>query len=148
MSLKKNIASIIAGFIFALGLGISGMTNANKVIGFLNLAGDWDPSLAFVMIGAIGVHLVLYRLILHRPSPLFHDTFHIPTSKDIDRKLVIGSALFGVGWGLGGYCPGPGLVSLAGGGSQAITFVVFMIIGMAIHKVTKPRTEKETGVIC
>ncbi len=142
--MKKNIASLIAGFIFALGLGLSGMTNADKVIGFLNLAGDWDPSLAFVMIGAIGVHVVLYRFILRRPSPLFHDTFHIPTSKDIDRDLVVGASLFGIGWGLGGYCPGPGLVSLSSGGVAAVTFVAFMLFGMFLHKLfIKRRTDAE-----
>lgn len=132
--MSRLIAPFMAGLIFALGLGISGMTDANKVIGFLNLAGDWDPSLAFVMVGAIGVHLALYRIILRRHSPLFGDTFHIPTRRDINPQLVGGSALFGVGWGLGGFCPGPGLVSLAGLGSSAAVFVVFMLSGMMAHK--------------
>lgn len=141
--MSRLIAAFIGGLVFALGLGVSGMTDANKVIGFLNLAGDWDPSLAFVMVGAIGVHLALYRLILRRQSPLFCDTFHIPTRRDINAQLVGGAALFGVGWGLGGFCPGPGLVSLAGLGSSAAVFVAFMLFGMMAHKVA--HRPKETA---
>jgi len=132
--MSRLIASFVGGLVFALGLGVSGMTDANKVIGFLNLAGDWDPSLAFVMVGAIGVHLLLYRLILKRKSPIFGDCFHVPTRRDINPKLVGGSALFGMGWGLGGFCPGPGLVSLMGYGSAPAVFVVFMLGGMLVHK--------------
>jgi uncharacterized protein len=133
-----------AGLIFALGLGVSGMTDANKVIGFLNLAGEWDPSLAFVMVGAIGVHLATYRLILRRQSPLFADRFHIPTRQDINPQLVVGSGLFGVGWGMGGFCPGPGLVSLAGFSSSAAIFVTFMLSGMLLQKFAhRPRQSKQ-----
>jgi len=132
--MSRIIAAFAGGLVFALGLGISGMTDANKVIGFLNLAGAWDPSLAFVMVGAIGVHLGLYRLTLRRRRPLFGDTFHIPPRRDINPRLVGGAALFGVGWGLGGFCPGPGLVSLAGFGSSAAVFVVFMLLGMGLHR--------------
>ena len=155
--MSRLIAAFMGGLLFAVGLGVSGMTDANKVIGFLNLAGDWDPSLAFVMVGAIGVHLALYRLILRRQSPLFCDTFHIPTRRDINPQLVGGAALFGVGWGLGGYCPGPGLVSLAGLGSSAFVFVVFMLAGMMGHKlVHRPKqvaqsaqvVETKEGVPC
>jgi len=96
--MSRLIASFVGGLVFALGLGVSGMTDANKIIGFLNLAGDWDPSLAFVMVGAIGVHLLLYRLILKRKSPLFADCFHVPPRRDINPKLVGGSARFGMGW--------------------------------------------------
>jgi len=132
--MSRFIAPFVAGLVFALGLGISGMTDANKVIGFLNLAGDWDPSLAFVMVGAIGVHLALYRIILRRKSPLFGDTFDIPTRRDVDPQLIGGAAVFGIGWGLGGFCPGPGLVSLAGLGTFAAVFVGFMLLGMVAHK--------------
>ena len=132
--MSRFLAPFAAGLVFALGLGISGMTDANKVIGFLNLAGDWDPSLAFVMVGAIGVHLALYRIILRRKSPLFGDTFDIPTRRDVDPQLIGGAAVFGIGWGLGGFCPGPGLVSLAGFGSFAAVFVGFMLLGMVAHK--------------
>jgi uncharacterized membrane protein YedE/YeeE len=132
--MNRLIAAFSGGLVFALGLGVSGMTDANKVIGFLNLAGDWDPSLAFVMVGAIGVHLLLSRLILRRQSPLFADRFHTPTRRDINPRLVGGAALFGVGWGVGGFCPGPGLVSLMGFDSAAGVFVVFMVGGMLLHK--------------
>jgi uncharacterized membrane protein YedE/YeeE len=122
------------GLLFAIGLGVSGMTDANKVIGFLNLAGEWDPSLAFVMVGAIGVHLVLYTVILRRESPLFNKAFQLPTRRDIDPRLVAGSAVFGVGWALGGFCPGPGLVSAAGLGVEAAVFCVTMLAGMLVFK--------------
>ena len=131
-----RLASVfLGGVLFAVGLGLSGMTDANKVIGFLNLAGSWDPSLAFVMVGAIGMHLILYRLIIKRSSPIFADIFHIPTRRDIDAKLVGGSALFGIGWGLGGFCPGPGIVSFSGLGQSAAIFVGAMLVGMVIQKI-------------
>ena len=134
--MKEQVASYFSGLLFAVGLGVSGMTRADKVIGFLNLPGGWDPSLAFVMMGAIAVHLVLFRLILRRGRPLFGRSFGIPTRSDLDRRLLGGAALFGVGWALGGYCPGPGLVSIAGGSSHALTFVATMIVGMlAFHAV-------------
>lgn len=129
------LASFGGGLLFAIGLGISGMTDANKVIGFLNLAGSWDPSLAFVMVGAIGAHLGLYRLILKRESPLFETEFSIPTASHIDARLVIGAGIFGIGWGLGGFCPGPGIVSFAGTGPAAMAFVGTMLLGMIGHKV-------------
>ena len=140
--MSRLLAAFVGGLIFAFGLGISGMTDANKVIGFLNLAGDWDPSLAFVMVGAIGVHLLLYRAILRRESPLFAQRFQLPTRRDVDSKLVVGSALFGVGWGLGGICPGPALVSLMTFGSSAGLFVLSMFGGMLTYKLmSAPKDE-------
>lgn len=130
----KALASAFAsGALFALGLGVSGMTKPSKVIGFLDLFGAWDASLAFVMVGAIGVHFVAQRLLTKRASPLFDTRFHLPTRKDIDRRLVLGAAIFGVGWGLGGFCPGPGLVSAASGGVSALVFVVGMTLGAKIE---------------
>lgn len=134
--LALALASFGAGLLFAVGLGVSGMTQAPKVIGFLNLPGAWDPSLALVMVGAIAVHLALFRLILRRGSPLLGGRFGVPTRADVDLRLIGGAALFGVGWALGGYCPGPGLVSAAGGGAHALTFVAGMTGGMlAFHAV-------------
>lgn len=140
MNLKHIASAFVAGLIFALGLGISGMTDANKVIGFLNLAGTWDPSLAFVMLGAIGIHLSVYRFILQRQSPLFASRFHIPTQHTITPSLVMGSALFGIGWGLGGFCPGPGWVSLAQLQPSPTIFVAAMLVGMAAQKIIHPNT--------
>src|SRR6185295_7370618 len=98
-----------------VGLAVSGMTRPSKVVGFLDVFGAWDASLAFVMVGAIGVHAVLQRVIARRGSPLFEDRFHLPTRRDVDARLLAGAAVFGVGWGLGGFCPGPGLVAAASG---------------------------------
>ena len=138
----RNLSLFAAGLLFALGLGVSGMTDANKVIGFLNVAGAWDPSLAFVMVGAIGVHLATYRLILKRPSPIFADLFLIPTITDINPRLLGGAALFGVGWGLGGFCPGPAVVSTVGMGASALIFSAAMLLGMSVfHAVDRPRVQ-------
>lgn len=128
--MKSRAAAVLAGILFGVGLGISGMTLPSKVTGFLDIAGAWDPSLAFVMVGAIAVHFVAYRLVMRRSSPLFDTKFHLPTRKDIDARLVVGAAIFGVGWGLGGFCPGPGLVSAASGATAAIVFVFGMVVGI------------------
>ena len=136
--MKALLAIFSAGFVFALGLGLSGMTNADNVIGFLNLSGNWNPSLAFVMVGAIGVHFALLRPILKRESPVCDSIFRLPARKDIDARLLGGSALFGVGWGLGGFCPGPGIVSFVSGSPAALVFVAAMVVGMiAFHGVEK-----------
>jgi uncharacterized protein len=105
------------------------MTQPLKVIGFLDVTGRWDPSLALVMVGALLVHGLLYRVIVARPAPLLAPRFHLPRRRDIDRRLVAGAALFGVGWGLGGYCPGPGLASVTTG-LQPLVFVAAMAAGM------------------
>jgi len=128
------LASFVSGVLFAVGLGVGGMTKPAKVTAFLDFFGDWDPSLAFVMIGAILMHAVLYRLIRRRPAPLFASAFSIPTRTDIDTRLVGGAALFGIGWGLGGFCPGPAVTSLASGRTSVMIFVVSMLVGMALYK--------------
>lgn len=128
------IVTFVVGFLFALGLGVSGMTQPQKVIGFLDLFGSWDPSLAFVMIGAIAVHALSYPLILKKGKPLLDEKFFLPTKKEITPRLAVGAALFGVGWGLGGYCPGPAIVSLAAGGPSVLTFLGFMVLGMLVFK--------------
>ena len=128
-----------AGLLFATGLGISGMTDANKVIAFLDVLGKWDPSLAFVMVGAIGVHMTLYRFILKRPSPWLKPQFELPTRADIDGRLVFGAIFFGLGWGLGGFCPGPAFVSAAGLGKEALIFTGAMVVGMWLARLTVGR---------
>ncbi len=135
----KHVAALLAGLLFSVGLALSGMTQPAKVVGFLDLAGSWDPSLAFVMLGAILVHLVLYRLILRRPSPLYSGHFELPTRRDLDRKLLIGSGIFGVGWALGGYCPGPALVAVGGLSLQALVFSVSMLSGMLLFTRVRQR---------
>lgn len=124
-------AVFLLGMLFALGLGISGMTLPQKVMGFLDVAGDaWDPSLALVMISSAGTFLILHRWVLQQPRPLFDSKFHMPTVTDIDAPLLIGSALFGIGWGMVGFCPGPALTALVSGQSQVWIFFVAMIAGM------------------
>src|SRR5687768_12450696 len=112
------VMALIAGLVFGLGLILSGMTNPAKVIGFLDLAGNWDPSLALVMAGAIAVSFVPFRMARNRSMALLGGPIRLPTASDIDRRLVLGSLAFGVGWGLAGYCPGPALASLLSGGAK------------------------------
>jgi uncharacterized membrane protein YedE/YeeE len=128
------LASFLSGLVFAIGLGIGGMTQPAKVVGFLDFAGNWDPSLAFVMIGAIVVYSVFYRVVRSRPSPLFSSRFSVPTRTDIEPSLVGGAAIFGLGWGIAGYCPGPALTSLGSGNLSPVIFSAAMIAGMLLHK--------------
>ncbi|MCB9654268.1 MAG: YeeE/YedE family protein [Deltaproteobacteria bacterium] len=123
-----------SGLLFSLGLAVAGMTRPSKVIGFLDLFGAWDPSLAFVMLGAIGVHFGLVRRILRRRSPAFEMKFRLPTRRDVDARLVVGSALFGIGWGLAGICPGPAIVSLATGALPFVAFFLAMLAGMIVFR--------------
>lgn len=134
---KQNAISFAVGFIFAIGLAVSGMTQPQKIISFLN-PWEWDPSLLFVMLGAVGVHILTYPLVRKRTSPLLDTKWHVPTRKDVTSRLILGSALFGVGWGLGGFCPGPGVTSLASGDFRVILFVGAMIVGMITFKKTEP----------
>ena len=129
--MNKIISAFICGLLFAVGLTVSGMTMPSKIIGFLNLTGDWDPSLLFVLGGASGTYLLIYQLIIKKKErPLFSNIFHLPSLQNIDRKLIIGAILFGAGWGLAGVCPGPAITSLTAGSSYILIFTVFMIIGM------------------
>lgn len=127
------VSSFLAGMVFAVGLGISGMTQPAKVVGFLDFTGNWDPSLAFVMLGAIAVHAFAYRLIRHRPAPIFAPAFAVPPRQDLDLRLVSGAALFGIGWGLGGFCPGPAVTSLPSGHVSVLLFVVAMVAGLYLY---------------
>jgi uncharacterized protein len=126
-----TIASFVCGLVFGIGLLISGMTEPSKVLGFLDIFGAWDATLAFVMAGAVAVSTIGFALARSRAAPLLASSFAWPTRRDIDAPLVIGSALFGVGWGLGGICPGPALVDLAGLGAPIMIFVAAMVLGMS-----------------
>ncbi|MBV8359618.1 MAG: YeeE/YedE family protein [Deltaproteobacteria bacterium] len=131
--MKASLVAFASGIVFALGLGISGMTRPIKVIGFLDFAGKWDASLAFVMIGAIAVYFIAYRLIRRRIAPMLAEKFSVPERKDIDRNLIVGAAIFGAGWGLGGFCPGPAITSLASGAAPVAVFVIAMAAGIYLH---------------
>lgn len=131
-SALRNLVALAIGVLFGAGLLLSGMTQPTKVLGFLDWLGAWDPSLLFVIGGAVVVYGVAYRLILRRKQPLLADAFVLPSRTEIDAKLIGGAALFGVGWGLGGYCPGPSIVSLASGALDAIVLVAATAAGMWI----------------
>ena len=132
--MKKLLSALGAGFVFGIGLWVSGMANPKKVLGFLDVAGAWDASLMLVMGGAVAVTLVAFRLVLARPKPLFSDKFHLPEKKHIDRPLVAGAAIFGVGWGIAGYCPGPALTALTTLSTESMVFVAAMIAGGILHR--------------
>lgn len=129
----NTLAAFTSGLVFGLGLLLSGMADPGKVKGFLDLAGAWDPSLAFVMAGAILVGFFAFRLAGGRATSFLGGAIQLPTRRDIDLRLVAGSAVFGVGWGLAGYCPGPALVSLGAGQDKAVVFVAAMLAGMLIY---------------
>ena len=132
------VLGALIGALFGSGLVISGMTQPSKVIGFLDFTRNWDPTLAFVMGGAVVVYAVAVRLIVRRSHPWLDTRFHLPTRSDIDIQLLVGSALFGIGWGLGGFCPGPGIVAAAAGTTTGLVFVGAMIVGMLIqHRVSR-----------
>ena len=126
--------SFLAGLVFGIGLLVSGMANPAKVLGFLDLAGPWDPSLALVMIGAIAVGAIGFVLARGRAATLLGTPMLLPSARAIDRRLVVGSLLFGIGWGLVGFCPGPALVALGAGQLKAIAFVAAMVIGMMLFE--------------
>ena len=130
LSGKRVAASLAAGILFGLGLVISGMSNPAKILNFLDVFGRWDPSLAFVMAGAVAVTFLGYRLVLVRKQPLFDVSFHLPTAKDIDPPLVAGASTFGLGWGVSGFCPGPALTALPLLADGTLVFVLAMIVGM------------------
>ncbi|MEN9726419.1 MAG: hypothetical protein RL434_785 [Pseudomonadota bacterium] len=130
----QTLVAFVVGLIFGCGLILAGMTNPAKVIAFLDLAGPWDPSLALVMGGAMAVASAAFALARSRGRSLLGLPLQLPTLKTIDRKLVLGSMAFGIGWGLGGLCPGPALVALASGRHEVLVFVAAMLVGMAIHE--------------
>lgn len=132
MNSKKNFIAFFSGLLFATGLGISGMTQPQKVIAFLDLVGTWDPSLMFVMGGALMVHFISYRIIKKWRRPIVEESWHIPTTTKITKPLIFGSLLFGIGWGLSGFCPGPAIVSLGTGSLKAIIMVCAINLGIGL----------------
>ncbi len=133
--MANAILALISGLLFGIGLAVSQMVNPAKVVGFLDLFGNWDPSLAFVMGGALAVTLPAFHIIVRRrPQPWFAPRFYLPTRQDLDVRLLSGAAIFGVGWGLAGICPGPGITALAAGMTPMVAFVAAMVTGALIHK--------------
>ena len=128
-NLARILGALMSGLLFGAGLVMSGMTKPQKVLGFLDVFGNWDPSLLFVMAGAIAVHAVGHRLVRRRPAPLADTAFSLPGQTAIDKRVLVGAALFGVGWGLTGYCPGPAVVSLAAASTSVVVFMSFLLLG-------------------
>lgn len=130
----NRVVEFVVGLLFGMGLILSGMTDPGKVLGFLDVAGAWDPSLAFVMGGAIAVAFFAFALARRRTTAFLGDAMHLPGTAPIDRRLLMGSLVFGVGWGLAGFCPGPAVVAAGAGVTEALVFTLAMIAGMAVHE--------------
>ena len=133
--MNKYISVAISGFVFGLGLAVAGMTHASKVLGFLDVTGDWDASLLLVLGGAVAVTAIAFRFVLRRKAPVLEGTFHLPTAEDIDKRLVLGALIFGVGWGISGYCPGPGIALLAAPSWETWVFVPAVLSGALLHRI-------------
>ena len=133
------LTAFLSGLVFGLGLIVSGMANPAKVLGFLDLAGAWDPSLALVMAGAIGVGVFAFRVAHQRMETMLGVELRLPKLTHIDKRLVLGSMLFGVGWGIGGFCPGPGIVAMGAGETKALLFVIAMVGGMVLFELLEKR---------
>ena len=138
--MKRVVVAYVTGVLFALGLGISGMTHPSKVLGFLDFAGDWDPSLALVMGSGLLVNFVFFRMAARRGAPLLAPAFSLPQKTVIDASLLGGAALFGVGWGIGGFCPGPAIVSVVTGATPVVAFVIAMLATMGVYDAVEARS--------
>jgi len=133
--------ALLSGTLFSLGLIVSGMVNPAKVLAFLDVAGNWDPTLAFVMLGALAVATPGFRIVLRRRGPWFADRFALPTKSDLEPRLALGAALFGIGWGLAGFCPGPAVTALVTARGDIVLFVAAMLAGTLIHDWVERRTQ-------
>lgn len=133
-----NVFAFVCGALFAAGACLSGMVRPSKVLGFLDLGGRWDATLLFVMAAALAIHVVVWRIVKGLRAPRFGASYPVPPSQTIDRKLVGGAALFGVGWGIAGYCPGPAVVSLVSGATSSLVFVLAMVIGIVLARRLAP----------
>ena len=132
--MPQVVVALLAGTLFGIGLTVSQMINPEKVLSFLDFFGDWDPSLALVMLGAVGVSAVVFRLALKQPRPVLAATFQVPSRSDVDGRLIAGGVIFGLGWGLVGWCPGPAIASLALAQVESFVFVAAMIVGMLLYR--------------
>jgi len=130
----RLLLSLVAGALFGVGLAVARMTDPLKVLNFLDPAGDWDPSLAFVMGGAVLVTITAFRVVLRRPAPLWAERFYLPTATAVDRQLILGAALFGIGWGLTGYCPGPALAGVFAGNEELWAFLPALLVGGVVGR--------------
>ncbi len=134
MNTQRNMAALITGTIFGLGLGVAQMIDPNKIRNFLDSAGTWDASLLFVLGAAVVTSFFAFRFILKQKSPRFAEVFSLPMKSGVDRSLILGAVLFGIGWGMAGYCPGPGFAALAIGSWEPVVFVATMLAGFALHR--------------
>ncbi|MGJ0430234.1 DUF6691 family protein [Methylobacter sp.] len=132
--MKRILLALLSGILFGIGLSLSQMVNPDKVLGFLDIAGNWDPSLMFVMIGALAVAFVSFRWVLKRPAPILDDGFHVSKRREIDKPLLLGAGLFGIGWGMTGYCPGPAVSGLGLGTLEALVMVASIYAGFFAQK--------------
>lgn len=149
----KNVVTLLVGIMFGFGLALSGMTHPEKVLGFLDMAGAWDASLLFVLGGAVGVTLCAFRLVRRLPKPVFGTQFFVTQAKQLDAQLILGSALFGVGWGISGYCPGPAIALFAAPNWELWVFVPAMLAGYALQRIIKNKlrpneAEADEGSVC
>jgi uncharacterized protein len=143
----RLLSSWVIGLIFGLGISLSGMANPAKVLNFFDVAGSWDPSLAFVMGGALATTFLGYRLIFRRPAPLLDAGFHLPTTKAIDARLIGGSAVFGIGWGISGFCPGGALPALGTGAADVFAFVAALVAGLFIARGLQSLQTRRSGPV-
>ncbi|MGI0498866.1 DUF6691 family protein [Limnospira platensis] len=140
MNLKENLIVLVSGILFGLGLGLSQMMDRDRVLGFLDVVGVWDPTLIFVLGGAVGVTAIAFRFVLRLPHPLFSNKFYLPTRQDIDPTLIMGAAIFGIGWGIAGYCPGPAITALVLGILNPVLFIIAMIAGSLAYTLSSKLT--------
>ena len=143
--MKIKVGAFLGGLVFGIGLAVGGMTQPAKIVGFFDFAGNWDPSLGFVMAGALLIYTPIYRAVMkqwHRP--IWAASFSLPTRKDIDWRLISGSGLFGVGWGLGGYCPGPALTSVGARSHDALVFGAAMLLAVGAYQIFMKLREERT----
>ena len=132
--MKQKLIALLSGLLFGFGLSLSQMIDRDRVLGFLDITGNWDSTLLFVLGGAVGVTMITFRFVLRLPQPIFSSKFYLPTRKDIDLPLILGAAIFGIGWGIAGYCPGPSITALVLGIWNPVLFVIAFIVGSLTYQ--------------